>query len=396
MTGPDGVAERLRLGARLRDLGMVPDRPEAALWGYLWRIDATLQLGAVAALDAEILGLTGLVERLGWPLGRWHLLRIRGVRALVAGQLREAEELAEAARETARRMQDPTAFGVSHALIYDLRRRTGRFDEMDPTVLRLADSTSAPIALSTFGHYMLLAGDTQRAAAFFDRVRPALADLPVDGRWLPIVESTGYLAVAFGAHEEIARCYRLLLPYAAYYIGSASGYRGAVAHVLGVLAGARGDHDAADRHLTEAAAMENRVGAVADLALVRLSHARALLARHAPGDRRRAATLAEQCAHTARRLGMAPALAEATALLDDLVGVRADGPAALTPREREIAALVADGLANKAIADRLVLSERTVETHVRNLLTKLGLRNRTQVAAWALRAGLRAGSTYPH
>jgi DNA-binding NarL/FixJ family response regulator len=63
--------------------------------------------------------------------------------------------------------------------------------------------------------------------------------------------------------------------------------------------------------------------------------------------------------------------------------------ASLTAREREVALLVADGLANRAIADRLTVSERTVETHVRNLLTKLGLANRTQVAAWTLRAGLR-------
>ncbi|MCW6009918.1 response regulator transcription factor, partial [Micromonospora sp. CPCC 205371] len=72
------------------------------------------------------------------------------------------------------------------------------------------------------------------------------------------------------------------------------------------------------------------------------------------------------------------------------------GAAPLTAREREIAVLVAGGLANRVIAERLVLSERTVETHVRNLLSKLGLTNRTQVAAWAARAGLRTGSAWKH
>jgi len=56
-----------------------------------------------------------------------------------------------------------------------------------------------------------------------------------------------------------------------------------------------------------------------------------------------------------------------------------------TRREREIAGLVSDGLTNRAIADRLVLSERTVEGHIRSILAKLQLTNRTELAAWMLR-----------
>jgi predicted ATPase/DNA-binding CsgD family transcriptional regulator len=55
----------------------------------------------------------------------------------------------------------------------------------------------------------------------------------------------------------------------------------------------------------------------------------------------------------------------------------------MSTRELEVARLVADGLTNKQIAARLHLSVRTVESHVRNSLTKVGLTNRTQLATWA-------------
>jgi DNA-binding NarL/FixJ family response regulator len=55
----------------------------------------------------------------------------------------------------------------------------------------------------------------------------------------------------------------------------------------------------------------------------------------------------------------------------------------LSGRELEVAGLVADGLSNKAIATRLHLSVRTVESHVRHVLAKVGLGNRTQLATWA-------------
>ena len=57
-------------------------------------------------------------------------------------------------------------------------------------------------------------------------------------------------------------------------------------------------------------------------------------------------------------------------------------PSALTRREREVAKLVARGLTNRRIAEELVLSERTVENHVSNILKKLKLSSRSEVAAW--------------
>jgi DNA-binding NarL/FixJ family response regulator len=70
----------------------------------------------------------------------------------------------------------------------------------------------------------------------------------------------------------------------------------------------------------------------------------------------------------------------------------------LTAREREVAALVAQGRSNRDIAAALVLSERTVASHVSNILSKLEFNSRTQIAAWAIEKGLvnpQAGGVRP-
>ncbi|KXF54862.1 hypothetical protein AXA44_40010 [Rhodococcus sp. SC4] len=61
-----------------------------------------------------------------------------------------------------------------------------------------------------------------------------------------------------------------------------------------------------------------------------------------------------------------------------------DASARLTKREHQVAGLVADGLTNQAIADRLVISPRTAQGHVEHILAKLGFTSRAQVAAWVV------------
>ncbi|MFF7077112.1 response regulator [Streptomyces lavendulae] len=83
-----------------------------------------------------------------------------------------------------------------------------------------------------------------------------------------------------------------------------------------------------------------------------------------------------------------PEVAEALLAAQDDQPAGAGRPGALTEREREVLGLIADGRSNREIARALVLSEKTVKTHVSNILMKLDLSDRTQAALWAVRHGL--------
>jgi DNA-binding CsgD family transcriptional regulator len=69
-----------------------------------------------------------------------------------------------------------------------------------------------------------------------------------------------------------------------------------------------------------------------------------------------------------------------------------DGVKPLTRREKEIADLVADGLGNREIAERLFLSKRTVDSHLEHIFAKLGISSRTLLTTWVLDGQSRTGS----
>lgn len=388
--GPGGVAERLRLGARMREIAAETGRLDAALWGHLWRIDAAFELGSIGAVDSEIAQLTQLVRGMGWPLARWHLLRSRAARALLVGRFAEAQELAFAARELAEKSQDDSAKLMYFAFLSILLRYTGQFRDHEPELSsRTEEMIYIPIVAAGHASYLLMVGNVERAREIYERIVPQLRGLPKDLRWPPTVAGMTDVAVAVGDAATAEFLYSAMRPHEDLYIDSSPGCLGSMSYYLGKLARVLGRYDDAERHFKAAVAMESRIGAAPFVALAQLEYAVLLQSRAVGDDAQRALALAGKVVHTARRLGMAPAERRAAELIDAHSGV----PVApmLTRREREIAALVATGLANRAIAGRLVLSERTIETHVRNILTKLDLTNRTQIAAWAAKTGVAPG-----
>ena len=95
------------------------------------------------------------------------------------------------------------------------------------------------------------------------------------------------------------------------------------------------------------------------------------------------------------------AVQEALAVAESVLVSAATRPRArlseeiLSRREREVAGLVARGLPNRAIAQRLFISERTADTHVQHILNKLGFSSRTQIATWAVQNGLTSSAEAP-
>jgi len=193
------------------------------------------------------------------------------------------------------------------------------------------------------------------------------------------------VAIGLGRTEDIEFLAERFEPFRGQHIANGAGtgvYMGPVELALGMAAAAVGRMDQAVTDLEAAASSCDGNGARGYAVQARVELAEALDRRQATGDPDRALAVLDGAAGEAERLGMTPftrRIEQLRARRPAMAG--ADSP--LSPRELEVARLVARGLTNKQIGQALYVSERTAENDVQHILTKLGFDNRSQIAAWA-------------
>jgi DNA-binding CsgD family transcriptional regulator len=157
--------------------------------------------------------------------------------------------------------------------------------------------------------------------------------------------------------------------------------------LLGEIETGAGHHAAAEEHLTVSLDLAHACEAPFERALTLLAVAEL---RVATGEHAEAVRLLDEVRHICTPLGAAPTLARADALAARSIsnGSAATHPAGLTQREVDVLRLLARHLTDKEIAEALFVGPRTVQTHVANILNKLGVENRRAAAVEAARLGL--------
>jgi DNA-binding NarL/FixJ family response regulator len=308
------------------------------------------------------------------PVQSW-CRAIYGAVLVRAGDWERAEAvLAEALRRDADRRRGGGR-ALPLAVLAELRLRQGRSEEAERLLDGLEDD---PAALAPLVRLHLQRGDLQLARALLDR--RAGAD---DGELLGLA---GAVALVAGELDGAAAAAQRLRQVAQRL--AREDLEAEAALLAGRVAFASGDSATAARELEDAVARFAALRFPLEEARSRLALARVQAAGSSP--------LALASARAARdafeRLGARRDADQAAALLRDLGAAgRTAGRGErdeLTAREREVLSLVAAGLSNAAIAERLVIAPKTAEHHVGRVLAKLGVRSRAEAAAHAVREGL--------
>ncbi|MCE7002908.1 AAA family ATPase [Kibdelosporangium philippinense] len=386
LCAPQFLAERTKLAERAVELAEVARQPLAAMWGHVWLVDASFQRGDLAAVDYELGQIEQFATTNQHALAWWHVTRLRATRAALVGDIEQAIEYNESARRIAERIDTEATAGLYFAFLNQIHLLRGSISDEDAAaVLAVLGSVRDVVLARVFTPITYaLAGDMAAATATFEEFRHMPDTVQIGPRWAPLVYHIGICAILLDDVPTADKVYRIFAPFEPDFGTDGSGAAfcgGSTARWVGDLALATGRVTEAIGHYRDAVSMNAKIGARPFLALSKLGLAKALLQRGEHTDIPELRRLAAEAAAEFRRLDMPKPLAAADTLLRG-----ASNASPLSRRETEVAELVGQALSNRQIAERLVLSERTVESHVRSILNKLGYSTRTEIATWNLRA----------
>lgn len=391
LSHPRAIDERTRLAARAVELAPRAATSMGQLWGHLWQVDIAMQRGRYDGVESSIAAIEAVAERRGSPVARWHALRTRAALRTVTGDLAAARAAAEASVALARRVGDVAMVGQYYAYQQHLAALRGCADDL-PADTEAVLRAAPPIPLVLVGVPMMQVtiGDLAAARAAFAPLRTLPRRLRVGPRWAGTVYTIGSVAIALGDVEVARDCYRAFEPLAAWCSADGGGSpftTGSFELILGDLAHCCGDPRDVG-HYERAIDRNDQIGARPFAALARLGLADALAGR----DPARSAALARVAVDEFTAMDMPGPLARAAPLASrrgasapsatDPAGAALPTGERLTERELQIARLVGRARTNRQIADELVVSVRTVESHVRNALRKVGATTRTELAVW--------------
>jgi DNA-binding CsgD family transcriptional regulator/tetratricopeptide (TPR) repeat protein len=388
--GTTGLDEILGMLTESRDLAAELGDIELQAEAMEWRISALIALGDLESARQELAEVYEMASRVGQPFIIHVAQHYRSTIALSDGRLAEAEETAERSFEWGRLLtgRDPTAtYGVQ---MFGIRREQGRLAELAPVVRILAASKDRGGAWGP-GLAAVLAelGMHAEARRELERVRrKGLIELRT-GLWLASLVYLADAVALVGDDALAAEVYAELLPNAGSIVTVGHGVAcyGSADRYLGIVAATAGEREIARGHLEVALEVERSMGAWTWLAHSQYALGK-LLVEAGGDDRVRGRELLQEAGALAERIGLATLLGRVRA--EGGLAPRRPPPDGLSPRELQILRLVAQGLSNREIGERLVVSEHTAANHVRSILRKTGCANRTEAAAYAYGRGLTA------
>jgi DNA-binding CsgD family transcriptional regulator len=390
---PHHLEERLAAATAILPLAERAGDRSVALWGQRPRIADLLELGDVEAVEAEVAAYEQGAALSRQPIYRWQAAVRLAMLAIFHGHFDEGERLAQRALEIGRQAEGQNLIAAFGGQLLVVRWQQGRLGELEGLIrASRQNQPQASIWLAALAFTACETGRPDEARTeFAELARDDFAAIPDDDTSLTALVLASLVCGALADAESAADLYGRLLPYDGRNIVVSEGVAcvGAAAHYLGMLAAAARRWDDAERHFTQAAAMNERTGGRPWLAHAYHEHARMLLARRRPGDRAHAVQLLRMALGIARDLGMRGLQ---TAVEQRLRSWKAPpDERGLTRRELEVLRLIAAGRSTKEISDELVLSVRTTARHITNIYAKIGARNRADATAYALRRDSPAG-----